>query len=205
MPTPYYSPSGPFDWWHWYFYSTKAQKPSLTTHSVKFTTATTTTTTTTTTKRTTTTSKTTTSTTTTTTTTTRRTTIRTTTANLRLTNKTSTQSKVTLGWPKLPGQTSKNSAIDGRLDDYEKEYEEWRKYLTTDQNQEEMTSTAVNPLTSVSPRQQYQPIGHLPTKATWKIVTINTPSAKRPQPSNSVISERNPVTTLTNGMIRLIK
>jgi hypothetical protein len=122
-----------------------------------------------------------------------------------LTNKTSTQSKATRDWFKWAGQTSKGSAIEGRIDDYEKEYKEWIQYLTTDQNHEEITSQTINPSTSISPRQQYQPMGHLPTKSTWKIVTINTPPAKRQQPSNSVISERNPISTLTNGMILLIK
>jgi hypothetical protein len=188
MPTPWYSPAGPFDWWQWQWYTTKTRKSSLKNHSTKST------------KTTTTTSRQTT------TTTTRRTTMtRSTTTGFRLTNRTNTQSKATVDWFKWPGHTSSSSTTKTPLDDFEKEYKEWIQYLTTDQMQEEITSTVANSLTSISPRQQYQPMGHLPTKSNWKIVTINTPPAKRQQPSNSVASERNAIATQANGMICLIK
>ena len=51
VPTPWYSPAGPFDWWQWQWYTTKSQKStvkilSATQRSTRFSKATTTTTTT---------------------------------------------------------------------------------------------------------------------------------------------------------------
>lgn len=187
MATPWYSPAGPFDWWQWQWYTTKNRKSSLKIDSITSTKPTSTTSTQT-------------------TTTTRRTTTRSTTTGFRLTNRTSTQSKATIDWFKWPDQTSSSSTKNSRLDDFEKEYKEWVEYLTTDQIQEDVTSTTTaNPLTSISPREQYQHMGYLTTKSNWKIVTINTPPAKRQQPSNPVASERNAIATQTNGMICLIK
>jgi hypothetical protein len=171
LPTPWYSPAGPFDWWQWQWYTTGSRQSSLKIDSTKQTT----------TRKT-------------------ITTIRTTTTP-RLTNKTtsiptSTESKATVGWFKMQGTTSSLIKKDPS-DSFEEEYKDWIEYSTADRIREKIiTSTS----TSSSSQQQYQQMDYLQTKSNWKIATIITPPAKRQHSQqNPVVSERNAVAIATNG------
>jgi hypothetical protein len=189
VPTPWYSPAGPFDWWQWQWYTTKSKQAPITIHSTTQISTTTTTTSTTTTTVTTTTTK----------------------STTRLSTKTSTiststkQAAATIDWFKWP--TTEPSSINKKpLDDSDEEYKSWLAYLSTNKIQGIITSTVtISTLLSISPRQKYQQIGYFPTKSNWRIVTINTPANKRQHSQlNPAVSERNAVGIQTNGKSDLI-
>jgi hypothetical protein len=175
MPTPWYSPAGPFDWWQWQWYTTKIRKASKKLHSTRRTSTTRTKLAATTT---------------------------TTTTTVRLTNKTSaipttTKSQATLGSFKWSDQTTVSPKKESS-DEFEDEYKDWIEYFTADPIRDLIKSTSTS--ASIPSREQYQQMGYPPTKSNWKIITINTPPSKRQDPQqNSVVSERNAITTSTNG------
>jgi hypothetical protein len=184
-PTPWYSPAGPFDWWQWQWYTTPSQKSPITIHSPQQTTRTI--------SRTSTTSP----------------TVATTTTTALLTNKTGTiptsaKFQATADWFKWPdktfGSTKKESS-----DDSGEEYRDWLEYFTGDKIQEIRTSattttTTTSTSTPIPLQQQQQQMGYPPMNSNWKIVTINTPPAKRQHSQQSpVVSERNALAMAANG------
>jgi len=176
MPTPWYSPAGPFDWWQWQWYTTKIRKGSKKLHSTRRTSTTRT-------KL-------------------AATTTPTTTTTVRLTNTTSTiptttKSQATLGSFKWSDQTTVSTKKEPS-DEFEDEYKDWIEYFTADPIRDLIKSTSTS--ASIPSREQYQQMGYPPTKSNWKIITINTPPSKRQDPQqNSVVSERNAITTSSNG------
>jgi hypothetical protein len=195
LPTPWYPPGGPLDWlWTWQPYTTKFKKSPtkfpLTTQPSTISTQTTTTT-----RRTTTTS------TPIITTTIPRTTTTTTESTTRSTHKpsaitTTTKPETTVDLFKWP---SKHAG-------FKEDYTDWVKYFPTNHIQTIITSTVkTSTLASMSTRHQYQQIGFLPTKPNWKVITINTPPAKRDHPQQHPgVNERNAVGIQNNGMNNLI-
>jgi hypothetical protein len=106
------------------------------------------------------------------------------------------------GWPVT------QSSLNGKkpLTYADEEYRKWLEFLSNNKIQGIITTT-ITPTTliSISPRQQYQPIGYFPTKTIWKSVTTNTPQSKRQHPQqNPAVSERNAVGIQTNGKNYLI-
>ena len=184
LPTPWYSPAGPFDWWQWQWYTTKYRK--LSSHNTL-------TTTTTTTARTTRTTTSTTS-----------ITYRTTTV-AHVTNKSNSHNKVILDRFVWPDQLLSSTNTD-RSNDFEKEYQDWLEYLTTNGIQEILTSTTLSSTsTPIVTREEYPQINSLSTKPSWRLVTVDTPPSKRQHQSNSLSSDRNAISMQPNGMICLIK
>ena len=179
LPTPWYSPAGPFDWWQWQWYTTRSLKSLSHSHSMSTTTTTQSTRTTT------------------------RSTPRTTTP-IPISNKTNSHSKVILDrfvWPDQ--QLSSTSKI--RSDDFEKEYQDWLEYLTTNGIQDVFTTTPMTTSTPIISREQYPPVNSLPTESNWRIVTVDTPPSKRQHQSNSLTSDRPAIVIQPNGMICLFK
>ena len=181
-PTPWYSPAGPFDWWQWQWYTTRKRKPSKKIISTQPTTTTTITTTTTTITITTTT-------TTTSTTTTRQ-------SATHLTNNTNRSPTATPANPWLQwADDAVRSTEKTSVDDSAREYAEWLESFTTDQL-ESMLSTTISPLAYTSSEQNE----YFRTKSNWKIVTINTPPAKRHHSQqNPTVSERNAIGMSPDG------
>ena len=191
MPTPWYSPAGPYDWWQWQWHTTKFQKSPMSIHSTTQP-PTTSTQTTSTTRQT--------STTTTTTASTTHSSTKTSTIT------TTTKYIATVDLFKRPSKQP-DSTKEKPFTDFDEEYHDWLDYFSTNDIQPIITSTVTtSTLISISPRQQYSQMGFLPTKPNSKIVTINTLSSKRQQSQqNPSVSERNAIGTQTNGMYNLIK
>jgi hypothetical protein len=109
---------------------------------------------------------------------------------------TTTKPETTADWFKWPSQQA------GFKDDYT----DWIEYLPTNHIQTIITSTVTtSTLASISTRHQYQQIGFLATKPNWKVITINTPPAKRDRPQQRPsVNERNAVGIQNNGINNLI-
>lgn len=177
IPTPWYSPAGPFDWWQWQWYTTR--NPKLPSHSRSLTTTIRSTHTTT------------------------KSTLRTTT-HIPVSNRTNSDTKVILDrfvWPDQ--QLSSTAKIHSN--DFEKEYQDWLEYLTTNGIQDVFTTTTMSTSTPIISREQYPPLSSLPTEPNWKIVTVDTPPSKRQHQSNSLASDRTAIAMQPNGMICLFK
>ncbi|CAF1117464.1 unnamed protein product [Rotaria sordida] len=235
LPTPWYSPAGPFDWWQWQWYTKKSKTSSINFHYTTQTITTSTQITSTTRKISPTTSTivittTTTPSTTVTTASTLMTTISTTrltespsttrltkppsttrlteppsttrlteppstTRLTKLPNMITTSSKYepTADWLQWPYKEIDTNKKDPSDDDFEDEYQDWLDYFTASKNQGIITSTVTpSTLISISSEQPYPYLDHIPTKSKWKVITINTPPAKRhhSQP-NPGVNERN--------------
>lgn len=136
-----------------------------------------------------------------------------TTTGIRLTNRTSTiptstKSQTTANLFKWADQTTVSTIIKKTTttDEFDAEYKDWLESFTSEKIQEIITSTT-STLGTFTPRDHYQQIGYSPTISNSKIITINTPPAKRQHSQQSpVVSERNALATATNGKkIYLIK
>ena len=188
VPTPWYLPEGPHDWWQRQWYTPKPRKPSIKVHSkAQYTTTTTSAQTTSTTQRTTTTSS---------TTITTRTTLSSTTvqSTIRLVNKTistSTTQKSAIVWFK--SSTKKPDIFANSYDDL--------GILKQTSHLETLAKT--NPIISTSTEKQ---MISMTTKSNWRLVTVNTPPAKRyHQQQYPVVSERNAVGIQADGRKNFIK
>ena len=226
LPTPWYSPAGPFDWWQWRWYTKKFKNPSLKIHSTvqpstintqtmatvrktsfsPSSSSTTTTTTTTTTTVTTTTTTTTIAVSPTTTTRIIATTKSTSSLSTKLNRITTNRKQETMtNWFKWL-YTEPNVNTKQRLNDFQEHYKNWLNYFTDNNIKGVLTSTVTtNALVSTSSRQQYSPNKYRMTKSKWKPIIVNTPPAKRyHSQENSDVSQRNAVRTQINGKIGLI-
>ena len=180
LPTPWYSPAGPYDWWQWQWYTTKVHQLSRKMHLTKQTFTTTATTTTTTTFHLT---------------------------NKTSTISTNTNSQPTFNWFKSFDRTSISMKKLPVKDDLDEEYKDWIEYFTSDKISELITSTTITTTTTTTTiisitQKPYPPITYPITNSNWKIVTINTPPSKRQHSQqNHIASERNAIATHTNGII----
>ena len=174
VPTPWYSPAGPFDWWGWQGYKTK---PITESSKILNTTQTSTTTTTTTTT----------------------TVIINSTASTRTSPTTniassSEQNPTTTDWFGWP-HVEFTSTVKGRSD-YDDDYSEWPDYFATTKIQPEMTSNSLIFFPPERPRKKFQQMNYLPTKLTARVLdyltTNPTPQFVRSQFNGKTIIRLSP-------------